>query len=589
MKKLFLSFFSVLCIGAFIKAQNVNDGIKFINYQRYTSAKQTLQKAVAANPKDASAIYWLGQAYIGNKQLDSAKLTYQNALTAGVNDPWIWIGSGEVEILQGGDVNAAKQKFEQAITATTKTKGRDKGPNPDILDAVGRAMAAGSSTQGDPNYGIDKLKQAAAIDQKNPDIYINMGLCYRKLGGDQGGQAFTAFQQATTIAPQDPRAYYLIGKIYESQRNKESMDEWYSKAISADATFAPVYLEYFLYYSETDVNTAKGYLDKWVANADNDCQRQYFVGDYLFRAGKYQESLQQAKSMESGGCTNYTRINVLYAYDYDRLGDSVQARSYIQKYFSTADTSDIQPSDYAFAGSVLAKFPESADSAGKYFELAISKDTVKENQEKYLNSAVDVATKTNNYGALLGLISSMKTLTGSNLSETQYYNVSKAIADAAADTTKPFDSTKYLLGDSVIKSYIAAFPDKPQPYAFLVRYAKSSDRDTSRALALPPIALQNQYEAKSKDTSASSKQTIFRNDVYLLIYYAQYAPGDKAANYQKAIDVANEMIALYPDASSDENKYATGIKNQLQGALDKFNKSKNSNSSGGGSGSKQKK
>ncbi len=591
MKKLILSFFSILSVGAFVKAQNVNDGIKFINYQRWTSAKQTLQKAVAANPKDPSAIYWLGQAYIGNKQVDSAKIVYQNALTAGVNDPWIWIGSGEVEVLQGGDINSAKQKFEQAITATTKTKGRDKGPNPDILNAVGRAMAAGSSTQGDPNYGIDKLKQAAAIDQKNPDIYINMGLCYRKLGGDQGGQAFEAFRQATVIAPQDPRAYYLIGKIYESQRNKESMDEWFSKAVSADATFAPVYIEYFNYYKETDVNTAKGYLDKWIANADKDCESNYFVGDYLFRAGKYQESLDQAKSMEAGGCATYPRLNVLYAYDYDRLGDSVQARSYIQKFLSTADTSDIQPSDYALAGSVLAKFPENADSAGHYFQMAIAKDTIKENQQKYLSSAVDVATSTNNYSALLRLISSMKTITGSDLSETQYYNVSKAIADAAADTTKPFDSTKYLVGDSVILAYVGAYPDKPQPYAFRVRYAKASDRDSTKGLALPAIAAQNQYESKFKDTAASAKQVMFANDVYLLIYYAQYDQhGEKADNYQKAIDIANDMIALYPDASSDENKYATGIKNQLQGALDKYNKSKNSSSgTSSGGGSKQKK
>jgi TolA-binding protein len=92
MKKLILSFCSILFIGALVKAQDVNDGIKFINYQRYTSAKQALQKAAA--DKDPLAIYWLGQAYIGAKQLDSAKLIYQNALTAGVNDPWIWIGSG---------------------------------------------------------------------------------------------------------------------------------------------------------------------------------------------------------------------------------------------------------------------------------------------------------------------------------------------------------------------------------------------------------------------------------------------------------------------------------------------------------------
>lgn len=576
MKKIILALFSVTTICSCITAQNVNDGVNLLYYERTTSALQTLQKVVATNPKDPVAIYWLGQAYITAKKVDSARAIYQNALNAQINDPWVWIGSANVDILKGGDINAAKQKFEQAITSTTSTKGKNKGPNPDILNAIGRAMASGSSQQGDANYGIDKLKQAAQIDPKNPDIFINLGLCYLKLGGDHGGEAFTAFQQATQINPQYAKAYYRIGKVYESQRNKESMDEWYGKAIAADVKYAPVYLEYFNFYKEKDVNAAKEYLDKWIASADKDCATDYFVGDYLFRAGKYQESLQHAKTMESGTCRTYARLNVLYAYDYDRLGDSVQARSYIQKFFSSADTSDIQPADYAFAGSVLAKFPETSDSAGAYLSKAIMLDTVKENQATYLNSAVTIATKTNNYGMLLGLINSMQKLNGGKLSETQYFNIGKTIADAAqADTTSTFDSSKYLLGNSVLQTYVAAYPDKPQPYSFQVRYAKFSDRDTTRGLAIPAIIQQNQFEAK--DTAANAKQIIFRNDTYLLLYYAQYAKdGAKADNYKKAIDVASQMIALYPDASSDENKYAAGIKDQLQRALDKFEKSKTS-------------
>ena len=582
MKKIILPVFSLLAICTYVTAQNVNDATKFIYYQRYSSAKQVLQKLMASNPKDAATIYWLGQTYIGNRQIDSAKVIYQNALTAGVNDPWIWVGSGEVDVLQGGDINAAKQKFEQAITASTSNKGKNKGPNADILNAVGRAMAAGSSTQGDANYGIDKLKQAAQINPKDPSIFISLGICYLKLGGDHGGEAVTAFQQATQINPQYAEAFYRTGKIYQSQRNKESMDEWYGKAIAADATYAPVYLAYFQYYEEKDVNAAKEYLDKWVANADKDCNTDYFVGDYLFRAGKYQESLQQAKNMEAGNCKNYARLNVLYAYDYDRLGDSVQARSYIQKFFSLPhDSSDVQPADYAFAGTVLAKFPQSADSAGIYLQKAIVLDTVKEDQNDYLNKASDIAARTGNYGMQLQLIKSLQSISGAKLSETQFFTMGKAIADAAQkDSTVAFDSTKYLLGDSVLQSYAAAYPNKPQPYSFRVRYAKFSDKDTSRGLALPAIAAQNQFE--TKDTAAASKQIIFRNDVYLLIYYAQYAQGEKADNYKKAISIADEMISLYPDASSDENKYAAGIKGKLQGALDKYQKAKSSTKTSGG-------
>ena len=49
------------------------------------------------------------------------------------------------------------------------------------------------------------------------------------------------------------------------------------KQLAADPTYAPVYLDYFNYYTERDVNVAKEYLDKFVANADQDCDTDYFV------------------------------------------------------------------------------------------------------------------------------------------------------------------------------------------------------------------------------------------------------------------------------------------------------------------------
>jgi len=569
MKKIILPVVTSLTICAVISAQSVNDGVKFLYYERVTSAKQTLQQVVAANPKDPVAIYWLGQAYLVSGLDDSAKAVYQNALNSGVNDPWIWVGMGHVEIMQGGDVNAAKQRFEQAITASTSTKGKNKGPNADILNAVGRAMATGSSEQGDPNYGIDKLKQAAQIDTKNPEIYINMGMCYLKLGGEHGGEAFEAFRQASQINPQYARAYYRIGKVYQTQRNKESMDEWYNKAIAADATFAPVYLQYFLFYSEKDVNVAKEYLDKYVANADKDCNTDYFVGDYLFRAGKYEESVKKAQEMEAGACKNYHRVNVLYAYDYDRMGDSAKARTYMETFFKIAEPSEVQPDDVAFAGKEYAKFPGYEDTAISYLKRAAEMDTVKENQMEFLGIAANVAAQKGDFVQQYDIMKRMAVIKGGKLSETDLYKMNMAVADAIkADSTSDFDSAKYAIADSINQLYISSYPDKPQPYAMGVRIAKTMDKDTSRGLAVIPIQRQNEFSAK--DTAAAGKQIIFRNDTYLLIYYANYAKeGDKADNYRKAIAIADEMMKLYPDPASEENKYAADIKATLQKALQK--------------------
>jgi len=566
MKKIILSLIGLITISSVVSAQNsVNDGIKFLYYERVTSARQTLQRAVADNPKDPVAIYWLGQAYMLDDHLDSAKTLYQNALNNGVNEPLLWVGAGHVEIMQGGDINTAKQHFEEAITASTPTKGR-KIPNSDVMNAIGRAMSTGGSNQGDANYGIDKLKRAAQLDPKNPEIYINLGMCYQKLGGDHGGEAVEAYNQALQINPQYARAYYKIGKIYQSQRNKESMTENYDKAINADPTFAPVYLQYFLYYSEKDVNQAKEYLDKYVQYADKDCNTDYFVGDYLFRAGKYQESLAKAKEMQAGACKNFHRADMLYAYDYDRLGDSVAARQYMQTFFKEADASEIEADDVAFAGKEYAKFPGLEDTAIAYLMRAYEMDTVKENQITYLTDAANVAAKKNDFAKQFEIMNKMATLKGGKLSETDYFKMASAVTDAAkADTTSAFDERKYRMADSIISSYISAYPDKPQGYSFRVRLAKMADRDTSRGLAIAAIQNQNQFLAK--DTSTTAKQTIFRNDTYLLIYNANYAPGDKAENYKKAIAIADEMMALYPDPASEENKYANSIKKQLVTAI----------------------
>ncbi len=520
-------------------AQSLDEGIKFLYYEKNKSAKEVFQKIVDKNAKDAGAIYWLGQTMLAEDNIKDAKALYQKALTDGINNPWIWVGMGHVEILENGDMNSAKQKFEQAITASKNRKGNE---DPAILNAIGRANADGSSKQGDPLYGIEKLKRSIELDNKNPDAFINLGINYLKLGTEHGGEAVEAFRNAAILNPQYAAAYYRMGRVYQSQKNKESMDEQFAKAISADPAFAPVYISYFLYYQDRDVNVAKEYLDKFVQYADKDCYTDYFVADYLFRAGKYQESLAKTQEMENGACANFPRINVLYAYDYDRLGDSVKAKSYIEKFFASNPAS-IEPTDYVFAGQLLSKFPDDT-AAVSYLEKAIELDTVKENQIDYLNTLAGLYEKDSafkqQYNTLLRIID----LKGSGTSESDYYKLSSAALDSKDCTT----------ADSISKAYVTAHPDKPQGYSFNVLAAKMCDADTSQGLAVEPILKYNEF--MMKDT-ASNKKRIFINDYYLLLYY-----NDHAKDVDKAIATLDHMLMLYPEAGEERN-FALSTKEAL--------------------------
>jgi hypothetical protein len=275
----------------------------------------------------------------------------------------------------------------------------------------------------------------------------------------------------------------------------------------------------------------------------------------------------------------------LYAASYDRLGDSVQAKNYTQKFFAVASPEEIQPSYYAFAGRIYAKFPETADSVAKYFQLAIQSDTVKEEQKAFVDSAAKIASRSGNYRMMLDIMRTSEKLNGGKLSETEYYNLSKNVVDAAtANASAPFDSVKYMTADSVLQAYSAAYPEKPQGYSFRTRFAKMADKDSTRGLALDPIMTQNKFLAT--DTAAASKKTLFNNYYYLLIYYAQYAKDlPKEQEYQKAIDVTNQMKQLYSDPNSEEYQFADKTGKSIQANLDKFNKSK----AAGGTSAKQQK
>jgi len=537
MKKTALTLLTIAFAAVSAFSQTVEDGIKFLYYEKYNSAIATLKKVVNDKPKDAQAIYWLGQAYLDNEHADSAKSLYQAKLTEGVNDPWLWVGMGHVELMSSGDVNAAKQKFEQAITASTPTKGKQKNiPDANILDAIGRANADGSSKQGDPQYGIDKLKQALDIDKTNPDIAINLGLCYLKQGSDKGGEAVEAFREALNRSPNYALANYRIGRVYQSQSNLEAMNEWFGKAITADPAFAPVYLAYFNYYAEKDVNVAKEYLDKYVANADKDCTTDYFVANYLFRAGKYQESLAKAKEMEAGPCKTYPRLNILYAYNYSRLNDSVQAKAAIEKYFATADTAnpDVSVNDYyVLAGSILKHFPGSEDAAAGYLEKALANDTSKVNQGKYVDSIAAIYKKSGNYQKLVTVL---QKYLPANPTNRDIYDLANASMMAG----------NYPLSDSMYKTYITKYPD--EIFGYKGRVDVAMKQDSTNAMAVEPI---NGYITwMMKDTTKNAPKIAYYHAI-LAGYYANTAKDlDKAIEefkLAKQYDPGNTQYQQYLD------------------------------------------
>src|ERR1700744_6471381 len=184
-----------LCNVAF--AQTVEQGRKFLYYQRYKSAKDVFDKVLASNPNNIDGIYWQGQTLLATKDSVGAQDLYSKALQTNGNAPLLLAGMGNVE-LRLGKTTDARQHFETAISLS-------KGKDISVLNAVADANI--DAHAGDAAYAIAKLNQATQIKNfKSAETYVLMGDAYRKL--IDGGNAVTAYNKALTIDPKLAEAKY---------------------------------------------------------------------------------------------------------------------------------------------------------------------------------------------------------------------------------------------------------------------------------------------------------------------------------------------------------------------------------------------
>ncbi|MCW3087043.1 MAG: hypothetical protein JWQ78_429, partial [Sediminibacterium sp.] len=349
------------------------------------------------------------------------------------------------------------------------------------------------------------------------------------------------------------------------------------------------YYAFYEYYANRDVNKAKEYLDKFIATADKDPENEIFVADYLFRAARYQESLAKIKELDAAvGTATLPGLNLLYAYNYDRLADSVQSKAYLEKYFANP-SSNVKPEDYELAVKVFSKFPGSEGVAAGYLEKAILNDTSKLNKINYMGQAADLYAKAKNYPEQVKWLQRQIALKGGTMGEADYYKL----------TSAALNSKDYAQTIALAKTYMTAFPDKPQPYAFFKRAAIASDPDTTKGTGVEYLHyLDSVYLTIDKE---KYKKDIFLNLYYTLNYYinrgnmlknnpdfkvstsGQKTPSVEQflAMNQKAMEVIDQMIQLYPDPADDNNKFAQNAKAGIQRQIDYYSKPQPARKTGG--------
>lgn len=392
-----IMFLVCLLFANFIFAQSIDEGKSFMYYERFKSAKDVFQKLLAANPNNEEAAYWLGQAYIApndatEKDLAVAKALYQSKLTTNPNSPLLIAGIGHIELKEGKKQDA-RNRFETAISLS-------QGKSIAVLNAIGFANGNPDSKNGDASYAIDKLKEATQIKKFNdPDVYANLGDAYRKFA--DGGNAILAYEAALAINAKYARATYRIGKVYQTQGPGQEVIymKYYNDAIAMDPKYAPVYYNLFNYYYENNVSKSAEYLDKWLANSDDDPKACYYRASLKYAQGLFSEAILKADECiaTAGSSAPYPNLYGLKALSYNRLKDSVNSKANYDEYFKRQLPDKIGAGDYSSYAALLLKFPGNEARAAELVDKAVLLDSIEVNKVSYLKGLAQAYEALKNY------------------------------------------------------------------------------------------------------------------------------------------------------------------------------------------------
>lgn len=528
-----ISLLITLLFTGSVFAQSVDEGKRFLYYERYNSARDVLNRLVNANPNNVDAVYWLGQAYLAQDDSVSAKALYQKTLTANPNAPLMLVAIGQIALMEN-QANEARNRFETAISLT---KGRDFN----ILNAIARANV--EARLGSAPYAIEKIKLIPE-NKRTAEMWTNLGDAYRKM--TDGANAQLSYQSALAVDAKYAKASFMMGRIYQTQGTTQEhiYMQYYNDAMTKDPNFAPVYGWLQEYYYRRDINKAREYLDKYISVSDPDNKNCYYQASFLYASSKFQESIAKANEcIASGGQSPYPSLYGLKAFAYDRLNDSANAKSNFELYFQKQKPENLLSGDYAKYGQVLLKFPGNEALASTYIEKAIALDTLEANKMDYIISVANTYLTAKNYaeaGRWYARLTSIK----KNPTKTDLYN-------AGINYYRAATPANLKSADSLFTIYQQKYPDDVLGWYYGAIVKANMDSSSALGLAVPDYQKLIEVATTLSD-SVRSKQLQITGYKYF-VNYNYNVKKDKAAT----IAVIDKILALDPnDETAKANKAA---------------------------------
>ena len=537
MKKTTLTFlFGGLLFFSGLKAQTIQEGMDHLYADRFKSAESVFKKLLATNPNNIEAIYWLGQVYFDMDDNAAARQLYDRALQTNGNAPLILVGSGHADLMDK-KTNEARQKFEQALTASRGKKGDD----PIVLTAIGRANV--DAKAGDLAYALEKLKSAAEKDPRNTETLLQLGNAYRKAKpGEGGGDAYLTYKKALDVNPNFAVASVRLAKIFETQKNWDLVLQYLNEAVTKDPKFTLGYYElYWYYFRRLNFVEAENQLKKYInsKSPETDIQDEYLYGQLCWARKDFDCAISKSEAVvKAMGDKTKPKVYKLLADASFQKGDYFGAKKYSDLYFAKEKPDEVISFDYKLKADILSKTGGTPDEVFTTYIKGVALDTTLADKIEFLKQGAEFfktlgdSISRNLEGDLRMEIVKLKP----NPGQRDIFDVGLAYYQG-----KSFDKSC-----EIFNTYIQKWPEEQFGWQWVFNCNRAKDTTMEKGLAVEPA--KKYLEFLEKDT-VKYKSAIISTSGYLAQYYANIAKDkENALVYLKkmlALDPNNETIKKY--------------------------------------------
>jgi len=170
-----------------------------------------LEVAVAKDPANKEAWYFLGRAYYTASRLPAARKAFDRVLEL---DPQDARGENNIGLIyeSGGKTDEALAAYRNAVAWQ-----KDNGPSREqpYLN-LGNLLI----TLERPEEAVAPLEQAIALAPRDSECHLRLGTAYLHL--NRLNEAERELREAVRLAPDDAAAHYQLARCYKQQKKLDA-------------------------------------------------------------------------------------------------------------------------------------------------------------------------------------------------------------------------------------------------------------------------------------------------------------------------------------------------------------------------------